>query len=340
MGLSSNVGIDLGTSSVLVYVKGKGIILREPSVVAVRSCEAEGEGKQIEAIGESAFAMVGRTPENMEVIFPVRSGVISNYEYTEKMLQYFLQKTIGHPLIKPLVAVCVPSSITEVERRAIVDACMEVGARSVHLIEEPLAAAMGAGIDVSKPNGCMVVDIGGGTTDVAVISLGEVVTSRSVKVAGDTFDEDICRMMRRRYNMLIGKRTAENIKIQIGSCEKSDRPSGMGATMEVKGRHAVTGLPVMAEISSDDVREAVGESVQRLCDAVCEVLENTPPELTADIAEHGILMTGGGSLLKGIDHIVARRARIGTFVADDALSCVAIGTGRFVDKLSSRWLGV
>lgn len=333
--LSSNVGIDLGTSSVLVYVKGKGIILREPSVVAVRR-DAGDDSREIVAVGEKAYAMVGRTPQNMETIFPMREGVISNFEYTEKMLQYFLQKTIGHPLIKPAVAVCIPCSITEVEQRAIMDACISIGARSVHLIEEPLAAAMGAGINIKRPNGCMVVDIGGGTADIAVISLGAIVKSTSIRVAGDAFDEDITRLMKRKYNLHIGKRTAEEIKIQIGCCEKMDEPM----EMDVRGRHAVTGLPSSCHITSDDVREAVAVSVQRLGDAVCEVLEQTPPELTADIVEHGIVMTGGGSLLKGLDHVIARRTRIGTFVADDAISCVAIGTGRFVDSLSETFFGL
>lgn len=334
MALSSSVGIDLGTSSVLVYVKGKGIILREPSVVAVRRDFGD-DSREIVAIGETAYAMVGRTPKNMETIFPMKDGVISDFEYTEKMLQYFLQKTIGHPLIKPAVAVCIPCSITEVEQRAIMDACISIGARSVHLIEEPVAAAMGAGIHIERPNGCMVVDIGGGTADVAVISLGAIVRSASIRVAGDAFDEDIIRMMRKKYNLLIGKRTAEEIKIQIGTTEIQDEAE----EMDVKGRHAVTGLPFKVTISSQDVREAVAISVQRIGDAVCEVLEKTPPELTADIAEHGIVMTGGGSLLRGLDRVIAKRTRIGTFVADDAISCVAIGTGRFVDSLSDKFFG-
>ncbi|MCF0135988.1 MAG: rod shape-determining protein [Lachnospiraceae bacterium] len=334
MTLSSHVGIDLGTSSVLVYVKGKGIILREPSVVAVRNDFGD-NNREIVAIGEEAYKMVGRTPRNMETIFPMREGVISNFEFTEKMLQYFLQKTVGHPLIKPAICVCIPCSITEVEQRAITEACMNIGARSVHLIEEPVAAALGAGLPIDRPDGCMVVDIGGGTADIAVISMKSMVRGASLRVAGDTFDEDIMRMLRRKYDLLIGKKTAEEIKIAIGSAEIMEDPG----TMEVKGRHAITGLPAMVTISSNDVQEAVSLSVQQLCDGICRVLEQTPPELTADVVEHGILMTGGGSLLRGLDRVVARKTKIGTFVADDALSCVAIGTGRYVDELSEKMLG-
>ena len=332
MYLSANVGIDLGTSSVLVYVKGKGIILREPSVVAVRKGEALYDEEEILAVGEKALAMVGREPKNIETVYPMSGGVISNYEYTEKMLRYFLQKSIGRPLIKPIVAVCIPCKITEVERRAIMDACMDVGARSVQLIEEPVAAALGAGIEIKKPSGSMIVDIGGGTTDIAVISLGSIVRSDSVRIAGNVFDEDIIRFVKKKYGLIIGRRTAEMIKIQVGMADPAQKTM---MAMKVKGRAVGSGLPTMIEVNGEDVADAVYESVEKLSDAICTVLENTPPELSADITEHGIVMTGGGSLLTGLDRMITARCRIKTFVADDALSCVAIGTGRFVDTLGN-----
>ena len=325
---STSIGIDLGTSSVLVYVKGKGIILREPSVVAIR----KEDQTQIEAVGQKAYEMVGRTPKNLHTIRPLQGGVISDYQYTEKMLKYFVQRTIGKRLIKPMVAVCIPCKVTEVEKKAFTDACYQVGARSVHMIEEPIAAAMGAGLDISKPSGCMVIDIGGGTTDIAVISLGGIVVSTSVKAAGDDFDEAIIRYVKRKYNLLIGERTAEEIKIQVGTVSENEDE----VEMEVKGRHMVTGLPVSVMVTNYDVREALQESVYTIVEAVHNVLEQTPPELAADIYEHGIVMTGGGSLIRGLDEIIAGSTRIATFVADNAISCVAIGTGRYVEKLSEK----
>lgn len=325
---STSIGIDLGTSTVLVYVKGKGIILREPSVVAIR----QEEQTQIEAVGQEAYEMLGRTPKTLHTIRPLHGGVISDYQYTEKMLKYFVQKTIGKRLVKPVVAVCIPCKVTEVERKAFTDACYQVGARSVHMIEEPIAAAMGAGLDISKPSGCMVIDIGGGTTDIAVISLGGIVVSTSVKVAGDDFDEAIIRYVKKKYNLLIGERTAEEIKIQVGTVSAHEEE----VEMEIRGRHMITGLPVSVMVSSFDVRDALQESVRTLVEAVHTILEQTPPELAADIYEHGIVMTGGGSLLRGIDEIISESTQIDVFVADDAISCVAIGTGRYVEQLAEK----
>lgn len=331
MQIASGVGIDLGTTSVLVYVKGKGIILREPSVIAVTKGDVSGgEERKIEAVGEKASRMVGRCPKNMETIYPLRGGVIADFEYTRQMLQYFLRKSIGRPVVKPPVAVCVPCKVTDVERRAIQDACLEVGARSVHLIEEPMAAAMGCGIDVNKPSGSMVVDIGGGTADVAVISMGSVVRSESIRVAGDVFDEDIIRFVRRQYGVIIGKPTAEAIKIEVGHAVK-----GSKVMMEAAGKNALSGLPTAFTVTGDDVAEAIKDSVQRLTDAIARVLENTPPELAADVTEHGIVMTGGGSLLRGLDKVLERKCHIRTFTADDALSCVALGVGKYADTLST-----
>lgn len=325
---STSIGIDLGTSTVLVYVKGKGIILREPSVVAIR----KEEQTQIEAVGQEAYEMLGRTPKTLHTIRPLHGGVISDYQYTEKMLKYFVQRTIGKRLIKPTVAVCIPCKVTEVERKAFTDACYQVGARSVHMIEEPIAAAMGAGLDIARPSGCMVIDIGGGTTDIAVISLGGIVVSTSVKVAGDDFDEAIIRYVKKKYNLLIGERTAEDIKIQVGTVGEEEEE----VVMEVKGRHMITGLPVSVMVSNLDVKDALQESVRTLVEAVHNILEQTPPELAADIYEHGIVMTGGGSLLRGIDQVVSQETHMDVFVADDAISCVAIGTGRYVEQLAEK----
>lgn len=325
MNLSANIGIDLGTSTILVYVKGKGIILREPSVVAVTNDEY----KEIKAIGEKAYEMVGRTPQNLTTIFPLRNGVIADFDMTEKMLKYYLSRAIGRPVIRPQVAVCMPCKITEVEERAIIDTCISVGARNVHLIEEPVAAALGAGIDIDKARGCMVVDIGGGTADIAVISLGGVVVSTSLKIAGDAFDDEIIRYIKKKYGLIIGKRTAEEVKIQIGTCDREEKE----VSMEVKGRHIASGLPAKVEVTSYDICEALSESVFKLADAVETILENTPPELSSDIQANGIVMTGGGSLLNGLDRVISKRTHIKAFVADDAISCVAIGTGRFADSL-------
>ncbi|MGV8145801.1 MAG: rod shape-determining protein [Alkaliphilus sp.] len=320
----AHVGIDLGTATVLVFVKGKGVVIKEPSVVAI-----DNTTDRILAVGEEARRMLGRTPGNIVAIRPLKDGVISDYEITERMLKYFIRKTIGQSMFfKPKVIICVPSGVTEVEKRAVIDATNEAGARTTYLIEEPIAAAIGANLDIAKPNGHMIVDIGGGTTDVAVISLGGIVVNASIKVAGDKFDEAIIRYMRKKHNIMIGERTAENMKITIGTAYRKENSS-----MDVKGRNLVTGLPVNIKISGEEMFVALEEVVLRISDAVHGVLERTPPELAADIAEQGILMTGGGSLLHGLNKFIEERTGIPVFVADNAISCVAEGTGRALESL-------
>ena len=321
----NDVGIDLGTASVLVYVRGKGIVLREPSVVAVNRNTGE-----LLAIGEEARIMLGRTPGNIVAVRPLRNGVISNFHDTERMLRYFLRKVIGRKLFfKPRVIVCVPSGVTEVERRSVIDATEEAGARHTGLIEEPMAAAIGAGIDITAPYGNMVIDIGGGTTDIAVISLGGIVISGSVKVAGDRFDESIVRYMKKKHNMLIGERTAEEIKINIGSAF----PRKEQINMEVSGRNLISGLPKTVTLSSNEMIEALSDPINSIMEALHSVLERIPPELSSDIAENGICMTGGGSLLYGLDRLLSEKTGIPCYVADDAVSCVAIGTGMALDNV-------
>ncbi len=321
----NDIGIDLGTASVLVYVKGKGIVLREPSVVAVNRTTGE-----IIAIGEEARIMLGRTPGNIVAVRPLRNGVISNFHDTERMLRYFLRKVIGRRLFfKPRVIVCVPSGVTEVERRSVIEATEEAGARHTGLIEEPMAAAIGAGIDISAPLGNMVIDIGGGTTDIAVISLGGIVISDSVKVAGDKFDEAIVRYMKKKHNMLIGERTAEEIKINVGSAF----PRKEQIYMEVAGRNLISGLPKVVTISSNETIEALEEPLNAMLETLHGVLERIPPELSSDIAENGICMTGGGSLLYGLDRLFSEKTGIPCYVAEDAISCVAIGTGLALDNM-------
>ncbi len=321
----NDIGIDLGTASVLVYVKGKGIVLREPSVVAVNRTTGE-----IIAIGEEARIMLGRTPGNIVAVRPLRNGVISNFHDTERMLRYFLRKVIGRKLFfKPRVIVCVPSGVTEVERRSVIEATEEAGARHTGLIEEPMAAAIGAGIDISAPFGNMVMDIGGGTTDIAVISLGGIVISDSVKVAGDKFDEAIVRYMKKKHNMLIGERTAEEIKINIGSAF----PRKEQIFMEVAGRNLISGLPKVVTISSNETIEALEEPLNAMMETLHGVLERIPPELSSDIAENGICMTGGGALLYGLDRLLSEKTGIPCYVAEDAISCVAIGTGMSLDNV-------
>lgn len=323
-GLSSNeIGIDLGTASILVYIKGKGVVLKEPSVVAI-----DRDSGKIMAIGEEARLMIGRTPGNIVAIRPLRKGVISDYTVTEKMLQYFINKAMGKKTIrKPRIAVCIPSGATEVERKAVIDATVKAGARDVSIIEEPVAAAIGAGIDISKPNGNMIVDIGGGTSDIAVISLDGIVVSASIKVAGDDFDEALVRYMRRKHNILIGERTAEEVKINIGCAYRRPEP----LTMEVKGRNLVTGLPKTIVVSSDETLEALQEPAMQIVDAVLNVLERTPPELAGDIYERGIVLTGGGALLSGLDNLIEEKTGIGTMIAEEPLTAVAIGTGKYVE---------
>jgi rod shape-determining protein MreB len=324
----TDIGIDLGTASVLVYIKGKGVVLKEPSVVAI-----DRDTDKILAVGNEARSMLGRTPGNIVAIRPLRQGVISDYSVTEKMLKYFIGKAVGRRLMrKPRISVCVPSGVTEVEKRAVEDATYQAGARRVEIIEEPIAAAIGAGIDITKACGSMLVDIGGGTTDIAVISLGGTVVSTSIKVAGDNFDESIVRYMRKKHNLLIGERTAEDIKIKIGTAYR--RPEVL--TMDVRGRNLVTGLPKTITVSSEETEEALREVTSQIVEAVHSVLEKTPPELASDIADRGIVMTGGGSLLQGLDQLIEQKTGINVLVADDPLTCVAIGTGKYVEYLAGK----
>lgn len=322
---SSDIGIDLGTATVLVYVKGKGIVLREPSVVAI-----DNSTDKILKVGREAQQMIGRTPGNITAIRPLREGVISQYEVTLKMLQYFIRRACGNMFFKPRVMICVPTGITEVEERAVVDAANQAGARQTYLIEEPLAAAIGAGLDISGPTGRMVIDIGGGTTDIAVISLGAIVVSESIKVAGDKMDESIMKYVRRRYNMLIGERTAEMIKISIGAVYSHKTPK----TMKVKGRDLYSGLPQEILISSTEMLEALLEPITEILDTVCAVIERTPPELIGDILRNGIVLTGGGSQIYGLDKLITEVTKIKVTVADDPMSCVAVGTGESLEHLS------
>ena len=325
MSMTKDIGIDLGTASVLVYVKGKGIVLNEPSVVAMDKTT----GKLLK-VGAEAQAMLGRTPGNIIAIRPLREGVISDYDMTERMLREFIHKVAGVSFFKPRVIICVPSGITEVEERAVIDAGIQAGARKVYLIEEPVAAAIGAGIDITQPDGHMVVDIGGGTSDIAVISLSGVVESASIKVAGDQFNEAVVKYMRRKHNVLVGERTAEQMKIEIGCVY----PQEEDASIDVKGRCLVTGLPKTITVHSSEMLEAFEEPVERILEAIHSVLERTPPELVGDISNNGIVMTGGGSLVKGFAQLVEARTGIHTMVAEDAISCVAQGTGKSLDSLN------
>lgn len=321
LGIGLDIGIDLGTASVLVYIKGKGIVLQEPSVVAID----RNTGKVL-AVGEAARLMLGRTPGNIVAIRPLSEGVISDYEITEKMLKYFIDKVcrgLMYKLFKPRFMICVPSGVTEVERRAVVMAAEKAGARKTMLIEEPIAAALGAGIDISKTCGSMVVDVGGGTTDIAVISLNGTVVSESLKIAGDKFDEAIVKYMKKKHSLAIGYRTAEEMKMRIGTAY----PRAQEVTMEVRGRNLISGLPRTIEVSSSEMLDALEEVVTSIVEAVRLVLENTPPELAADIGERGIVMTGGGSLLHGLDKLIQEKTGINVVVAEDPISCVAIGTG-------------
>jgi rod shape-determining protein MreB len=321
--LAADIGIDLGTASILVYIKGKGVVLKEPSVVAF-----DRDTNKIKAIGEEARLMIGRTPGNIIAVRPLRQGVISDYTVTEKMLKHFIQKAIGKRTFKkPRISVCVPSGVTEVEKKAVEDATYQAGAREVSIIEEPIAAAIGAGIDISRPCGNMIVDIGGGTTDIAVISLGGTVVSTSIKIAGDDFDEAIVRYMRKKHNLLIGERTAEEIKIKIGSAYKRAE----SASMEVRGRNLVSGLPRTIVVTTEETEEALRETTSQIVEAVHSVLEKTPPELAADIADRGIVLTGGGCLLQGLEELIESKIGINTMTAEDPMTAVAIGTGKFIE---------
>ncbi len=333
MRFAEEVGIDLGTANVLVYVEGKGIVLQEPSVVAVNR-----DTKEILAVGNEAKRMIGRTPGNIFAVRPLRDGVISDYDMTEKMLQYFIRKTCGTTrFFKPRLIVCVPSGVTEVEKRAVKEAALQAGGRNVYLIEEPVAAAIGAGIDITAPEGVMIIDIGGGTTDIAVISMGGIVTSASVKIAGDKFDEYIIKYLRKNHNLHIGDRTAEMLKREVGTAYADENLS----YALCKGRDLVTGLPRSVEVSSEEVMEALREPLDVICEAVHNVLEKTPPELAADIGDAGIILTGGGAYLKGLDKRIEERTGIAVRVAADADFCVAKGTGaslKYMDIISKNSL--
>ena len=325
-GFGQDIGIDLGTATVIAFVKGKGIVLREPSVVAIDSHTGD-----VLAVGKEARRMLGRTPGNITATRPLREGVISNYTVTEKMLKYFIGKIGGKTLFAPRIMICIPSQVTEVEKRAVIDAATQAGARKVYLIEEPIAAAIGTGIDISKPCGNMVVDIGGGTTDIAVISLGGPVVHTSIKIAGDKFDEAIVKYIKRKHNMMIGERTAEELKVNIGCVY----PKIQDLEMDIRGRDLLTGLPKTITIHSSEMQEALMEPAMSIVDAVHSVLERTPPELAADISDKGIYMTGGGCLVDGLDKLLQEKTGINIMIAQDAVSCVALGTGKALDNLDS-----
>ena len=321
-----DIGIDLGTATVIAYAKGKGIVLREPSVVAVDNNTGE-----VLAVGKEARRMLGRTPGNIVATRPLRAGVISNYTVTEKMLKYFINRVCGNFIFAPRIMICIPSQVTEVEKKAVIDAASQAGARKVYLIEEPIAAAIGAGIDISKPCGNMVVDIGGGTTDIAVISLGGSVVSTSIKVAGDKFDEAIVRYIKKKYNTIIGERTAEDLKINIGCVY----PKIQDMEMDIRGRDLATGLPKTITVRSSEMLEALIEPAMQVVDAVHSVLEKTPPELAADISDRGVYMTGGGCLIDGLDKLLQEQLGLNVMIAQDAVSCVALGTGKALDNLDA-----
>ena len=325
-GLGQDIGIDLGTATVIAYVKGKGIVLREPSVVAVDNNTGD-----VVAVGNEARRMLGRTPGNIVATRPLRDGVISDYTVTEKMLKYFINKVGAKGLFSPRIMICIPSRVTEVEKKAVLDAATQAGARKVYLIEEPIAAAIGAGIDISKPCGNMVVDIGGGTTDIAVISLGGSVVSTSIKVAGDKFDEAIVKYLKKKYNIMVGERTAEDLKVNIGCVY----PKIQDIEMDVRGRDLITGLPSTITVHSSEMLEALKEPAYAIIDAVKSVLEKTPPELAADISDKGIYMTGGGCLIDGLDKLIGQETGINVMIAQDTVSCVALGTGKALDTLDT-----
>ena len=322
--LSRDIGIDLGTATVQVFVQGKGIVLREPSVVAIDKTT-----DRVIKVGKEAQEMLGRTPDSISALRPMKDGIINEYDVTLKMLQYFIRRACGNTFMPPRVIICVPSGVTEVEEKAVLDAARAAGAQKTYLIEEPVAAAIGAGLDIYSPVGNMVVDIGGGTTDIAVLSLGGVVVSRSIKFAGDKFDEAIIRYVRRKYNVLIGERTAETVKKAIGAVYDHKQVR----EIEVKGRCVDQGLPKVIKLNSKEMIEALAEPVSAILEAVCTVIENTPPELIEDILRNGIVMTGGGSLLYGFDRLIMHATGVKTRVADDAVSCVAIGTGISIENI-------
>lgn len=323
---ASDIGIDLGTRNSLVYSTGKGLVLKEPSVVIYDKTT-----EKIRAIGEEARQMAGHANSNMEVIRPIRQGVIVNFNVMEKMLKYFIAKAMGRRAFrKPRISICVPSAITEIERRAVEEATYQAGAREVFLVEEPIAAAIGAGVDITKPFGNLIVDIGGGTTDIAVISLGGVVASSSVKVAGDNFDQAIMNYVRQNHSLFIGEETAENIKITIGTAIEEANPQ----VMEVKGRNVLTGLPKTVKLTSEEIRSALKDATGQIVEAVHSVLEKTPPELAADIVDRGIVLTGGGALLKGMDTLIEQKTGVTTLTVQDAMHVVAVGTGKYAEIMA------
>lgn len=322
---SRDMGIDLGTANTLVHVQGRGIILREPSVVAVNK-----DSNEVLAIGAEAKQMIGRTPGNIVAIRPMKDGVIADFDITQSMLKYFIKRALGkHSIIRPRIVVGVPSGVTEVEKRAVIDATIQAGARAAYLIEEPMAAAIGAGLPVQDATGSMVVDIGGGTCEVAVISLGGIVVPKSIRTGGDAIDDAIVNYIRKTFSLLIGERTAESIKIELGTAMFVDKP----ATMEIRGRDLITGLPKNMEINANQICSGIAEPVANIVDAVRSTLERTPPELASDIFERGIVMTGGSSLLRNLDRLLSKETGMPVFVSDDALACVALGTGIAVENI-------
>ncbi len=329
--LTKDIGIDLGTASVLVYVDGSGIVINEPSVVAI-----DKNTDCITKIGKDAQLMLGRNPANIEIVRPLRAGVIDRYDVTEKMIQYFIRRAVGGSVFRPRLVICIPTGISEVEERAVIDAGTNAGARKTYLVAEPVAAALGAGVDMHSPTGNMIVDIGGGTTDIAVISMGGIVVSKSIKIAGDKFDEAIMQYVRRKYNISIGEYTAEQIKIRIGAVYEHKEAK----TMQVKGRCLVQGLPKVIELSSKEMLEAMMEPISAIFDAVCSVIEETPPELMGDILKNGIILTGGGSMLYGLDRLMSDVIEIRTRVAKEPITCVARGTGEILKYLDNLPDGV
>lgn len=322
---SKDIGIDLGTANILINVKGEGIVLNEPSVVAI-----DEDTKRVLAVGVEARDMLGRTPGKVKAIKPMKDGVIADFELTETMLNYFIKKVKAKNIfMKPRILICCPTNVTGVEKNAIKEAAERTGAKKVFIEEEPKVAAVGAGLDISKPNGSMIIDIGGGTTDIAVLSLGSIVTSASIKIAGNTFDNEIIKYIKENYKLLIGERTSEEIKIKIGSVGKSKKKQ----KMEVKGRSIINGLPQTITITSEEIDDALNDSVNEIIKTIKQVLENTPPELSADIINNGIVITGGGAMLEGLDELLKRELNVPIYVAESPLTCVAAGTGKMLDNL-------
>ncbi len=321
---SKDIGIDLGTANTLVYVRGKGIVVREPSVVAINK-----NIKAVMAVGEEAKKMIGRTPGNIVAIRPMQDGVIADFDITQNMIKYFIKKAFNRiGLVKPRVLVCVPSGVTEVEKRAVIEAAEQAGAKESFVIEEPMAAAIGAGLPVGEPEGSMIVGIGGGTSEVAILSLGGIVTSKSIRVGGNEFDDSVIQYIKNKYNLMIGERSAEDIKINIGSVFPGEE-----SVMDVKGRDLVSGLPKTIEVSSEEIREALKDAINTILDAIKSTLEKTPPELAADIMDKGIMLTGGGALLNGLDELIRHETGMPVEIAENPLDCVAIGTGKVLDDV-------